>query len=95
MSAFVDTSVWFAAAAKRDAQNERAKSILRSIDQHLTTDLVLAETWQLLKAQFGSDVAEIFWDRLRDGGVRIEPIVRADLDAASEIEATFRTRAFP
>ena len=76
MSAFVDATVWFVATAKRDAQNERAKSILRSIDQHLTTDLVLAETWQLLKAQFGSDVAEIFWDRLRDGGVRIEPIVR-------------------
>jgi uncharacterized protein len=88
MSAFVDTSVWFAAAAKRDAQNERAKSILRSIDQHLTTDLVLAETWQLLKAQFGSNVAEIFWERLRDGGVRIEPIVRADPDAAAQIQAS-------
>ncbi|MGY2931893.1 putative nucleic acid-binding protein [Bradyrhizobium sp. GM0.4] len=32
MSAFVDSSVWVAAAAKRDAQNERAKSILQSID---------------------------------------------------------------
>ncbi|OSJ19526.1 hypothetical protein BST63_02220 [Bradyrhizobium canariense] len=94
MSAFVDTSVWFAAAAKRDAQNERAKSILRSIDQHLTTDLVLAETWQLLKAQFGSDVAEIFRDRLRDGGVRIEPIVRADLDAAAEIQASSPEEGF-
>jgi predicted nucleic acid-binding protein len=50
MSAFVDSSVWCAAAAKRDAQNERAKSILQSIDQHVTTDLVLLETWQLLKA---------------------------------------------
>ena len=30
MSAFVDTSVWFAAAAKRDAQNERAKSISKA-----------------------------------------------------------------
>src|SRR5947209_6561444 len=39
--ALVDTSVWFAAAAKRDARNERAKSILRSIDRHLTTGLVL------------------------------------------------------
>jgi uncharacterized protein len=94
MSAFVDTSVWFAAAAKRDAQNERAKSILRSIDQHLTTDLVLAETWQLLKAQFGSNVAEIFWERLRDGGVRIEPIVRADLDAAAEIQASSPEEGF-
>lgn len=35
MSAFVDSSVWFAAAAKRDAQSERAKSILQSIDDTL------------------------------------------------------------
>ncbi|MCK1480600.1 type II toxin-antitoxin system VapC family toxin [Bradyrhizobium sp. 197] len=55
--AFVDSSVWFAAAAKRDAQNERAKSILQSIDQYLTTDLVLVETCQLLKARFGRGVA--------------------------------------
>ncbi|MGY4368864.1 putative nucleic acid-binding protein [Bradyrhizobium sp. LB1.3] len=94
MSAFVDSSVWFAAAAKRDAQNGRAKSILQSIDQHLTTDLVLTETWQLLKAKFGKDVAESFWERLRDSGVRVEPVVRADLDAASEIEARFRDESF-
>ena len=94
MSAFVDSSVWFAAAAKRDAQNGRAKSILRSIDQHLTTDLVLAETWQLLNANFGKDVAESFWERLRDSGVRVEPVLRADLDAASEIEARFPDESF-
>jgi uncharacterized protein len=94
MSAFVDSSVWFAAAAKRDAQNGRAKSILRSIDQHLTTDLVLAETWQLLNANFGKDIAESFWERLRDSGVRVEPVLRADLDAASEIEARFADESF-
>jgi predicted nucleic acid-binding protein len=94
MSAFVDSSLWFAAAAKSDAQNGRAKSILRSIDQHLTTDLVLTETWQLLKAKFGKDVAESFWERLRDSGVRVEPVLRADLDAASEIEARFPDESF-
>ncbi|MCK1476983.1 type II toxin-antitoxin system VapC family toxin [Bradyrhizobium sp. 197] len=94
MSAFVDSSVWCAAAAKRDAQNERAKSILQSIDQHLTTDLVLVETCQLLKAQFGRGVAEIFWERLRDSGARSEPIARANLDAASEIGARFADESF-
>lgn len=94
MSAFVDSSVWFAAAAKRDARNERAKSILQSIDQYLTTDLVLVETCQLLTAQFGRGVAEVFWERLRDSGVRIEPIVRADLEAASEIGARFPDESF-
>ncbi|MDE5463654.1 PIN domain-containing protein [Bradyrhizobium sp. CSS354] len=95
MSAFVDATVWFVATAKRDAQNERAKSILWSIERHLTTDLVLVETCQLLKAQFGSDIAEIFWDRLRDSGVRIQPIVRADLEAAAETQASSPEEAFP
>jgi predicted nucleic acid-binding protein len=72
----------------------RAKSILRSIDQHLTSDLVLTEPWQLLRAKFGKDVAESFWERLRDSGVRVEPVVRADLDAASEIEARFPDESF-
>jgi predicted nucleic acid-binding protein len=94
MSAFVDSSVWFAAAAKRNAQNGRAKSILRSIDQHLTTDLVLTERWQLLKAKFEKDVAESYWERLRDSGVRLEPVLRANLDAASEIEASFPDESF-
>jgi uncharacterized protein len=93
MSAFVDSSVWFAATAKRDPQNGRAKSILRSIDQYLT-DLVLVETCQLLKARFGRGVAEVFWERLRDSGVRIEPIVRVDLEAASEIGARFPDESF-
>jgi predicted nucleic acid-binding protein len=94
MSAFVDSSVWFAAAAKRDAQNERAKSILQSIDQYLMTDLVLVETCHLLMARFGRRAGEVFWERLRDSGVRIEPVTRADLDAASEIAARFPDESF-
>jgi len=69
-------------------------SILQSIDQYLTTDLVLVETWQLIKARFGRGVSELFWERLRDSGVRIEPIVRADLDAASDIGARFPDESF-
>ncbi|WP_354116782.1 PIN domain-containing protein [Bradyrhizobium sp. LA7.1] len=68
--------------------------MLQSIDQYLTTDLVLVETCQLLRARFGRGVAEVFWERLRDSGVRIEPIVRADLDAASEIGARFPDESF-
>ena len=94
MSAFVDTTMWCDAASKRDAQHERAKPILQSIDERLTTDLLLIDTWQLLKAQFGKGVAEIFWERLGDSGVRIGPVVRADLDAASEIEARFTDESF-
>jgi predicted nucleic acid-binding protein len=88
MSAFVDSSVWFAAVAKRDAQNGRAKSILRSIDQYITTHLVLTETWQLLRAKFGKDVAESFWERLRDSGVRV------DFEKAEKSEAGGITPAY-
>lgn len=55
---------------------------------------MLTETWQLLKAKFGKDVADTFWERLRDSGVRVEPVVRADLDAASEIDARFPDESF-
>lgn len=65
---FVDTSVWFAAASARDHNNGLAKSILLSLDGWRLTDHVLAETWQLLRASFGSAVAELLWDRLRVSG---------------------------
>ena len=81
------------AAAKRDAR------WARQIDpaEHraaASTDLLLTETWQLLKAKFGKDVADTFWERLRDSGARVEPVVRADLDAASEIDARFPDESF-
>lgn len=94
MSAFVDTSVWFAAAAKGDRQNDRAKSILESIYQHLTSDMVLVETWQLLKAHFGSDIADTFWERLRSSGVQIETVTSADLEAAAQIERRYPQAGF-
>lgn len=88
MSTFVDSSVWFAAASARDRNNELAKSILLGLDGWTLTDHVLAETWQLLKARFGSEVANTFWDRLRESGAVIEPVTASDLEAASRIEAT-------
>lgn len=44
MSTFVDSTVWFAATAKRDRNNELAKSILKSTEGWALTDHVLAET---------------------------------------------------
>jgi uncharacterized protein len=87
MSTFVDTSVWFAAAVKGAPNNELAKSILLSIDLCVTTDLVLVEMWHLLKARFGSEIAEPFWQGLRESGTRIAPVTGADMDAAREIGA--------
>lgn len=84
MSTFVDSSVWFAAACKRDRNNELAKSILLSIDRCTLTDHVLVQTWQLINAQFGTAVADTFWERLRETDAVVEPVMESDLETASE-----------
>lgn len=89
MSTFVDSSVWFAAAVSRDRNSELAKSILLSLDGWRLTDHVLAETWQLLSARFGGEVADTFWGRLRESGALIEPVTASDLEVASQIPAAY------
>ena len=94
MSIFVDTSVWFAAAAKGDRSNEVAKSVLQSVPDHVTTDHVLIETWLLLNSRFGRDPAEVFWERIRSSSVHIEPVTPVDLEAAWTIGSSFPKRDF-
>ncbi|MCK1298451.1 PIN domain-containing protein [Bradyrhizobium sp. 24] len=84
MSTFVDSTVWFAAAAKRDRNNE----ILSSTEGWVLTDHVLAKTWQLLRAHFAAKVADKFWKRLRDTGVRVATLTADDLEFASQIETS-------
>jgi predicted nucleic acid-binding protein len=96
VSLFVDSSVWFSAAARRDRDNERAKGILRttpSVEQ-VTTDHVLVETWLLLNSRYRRDVADHFWQQLQQAGVRIELVTAADLRAAWAIGVTFPDQAF-
>jgi hypothetical protein len=45
---FVDTSIWYAAADSSDRSNARAKAILKSGGQLVTSDHILLETWTLL-----------------------------------------------
>ncbi len=45
MSLFVDTSAWYAAADAGDISNSRAKAILSSEENLVTSDHVLVETW--------------------------------------------------
>jgi uncharacterized protein len=94
LSVFVDSSVWFAAAVARDHDNARAKSILESTWDHVTTDHVLVETWLLLNSRYRREVAEQFWDHIRRGGVRIEPVTTADLEAAWAIGEAFPDQDF-
>jgi predicted nucleic acid-binding protein len=94
LSIFVDTSVWFAAVAKRDRDNALAKSILQSVPDHVMTDHVLAETWLLLNSRFGRDIAETFWDHIRRSTVHIETVTSVDLEVAWSIGASFPDQSF-
>lgn len=94
MSVFVDSSIWFAAAVARDHDNARAKSILHSTQDHVTTDHVLIETWLLLNSRYRRDIAEQFWDRIQRGGVSIEIVTMGDLQAAWAIGMAFPDQAF-
>ena len=55
---FVDTSIWYAAADDSDAHNTAARSLLTEHAAALvTSDLVLAELWNLVNARVGHRAA--------------------------------------
>jgi uncharacterized protein len=94
LSIFVDSTIWFAAATARDHDNARAKSILRSTWDHVTTDHVLIETWLLLNSRYRRDIAEQFWYQIQHGGVSIEIVTMGDLEVAWTIGMAFPDQAF-
>lgn len=94
MSLFVDTSVWYAAADRSDAGNTRAREILTGETRLVATDHILVECWTLLRHRINRDAAETFWDGLRSGVARIEPVGTADLHAAWAIGRSFPDQDF-
>ena len=94
MSVFIDTSVWFASVVARDRSNASAKTILRGVDRAVTSDHVLVETWTLLASRYRPDVAERFWEHLRNGLADIEIATAADLEAAWAIGSAFHDQDF-
>jgi len=94
VTVFVDTSVWFAGVVGRDRDNARAKAILQDIDQALTTDHVIVETWLLLNSRFHRRGAEQFWNGFRRGVVRVEVVTMADMQAAWIIGDYFQDQDF-
>jgi uncharacterized protein len=94
MSLFVDTSIWYAAADKSDANNSRAKAILSGGEPLITSDHVLVETWTLLRYRLGRYAAERFWDGLRHGVAQVETAGVADLEAAWAIGTSYRDQDF-
>ena len=94
MSIFVDTSVWYAAMDKGDADSKRAQEILRAREPLLTSDHVLIETWGLLRYRGRRHVGDLFWARMRTGLATVEPVTLADLEAAWQIAEAYRDQDF-
>jgi len=86
--------MWFASIVARDRSNARAKSVLRSVDDHVTTDHVLVETWLLLNSRYRRTAAEQFWDKIRRGAARVEQVTTADLETAWAIGEIFADQEF-
>jgi predicted nucleic acid-binding protein len=94
LSIFVDSSIWFASAVVKDINNARAKTLLRTTSDHVTSDHVIVETWLLLNSRYHRHAAESFWDRVRRGSVRLEQVIAADLESAWAIGEVFSDQDF-
>jgi uncharacterized protein len=91
---FVDSSAFYAGADRADRQHERAATILSAGEPLVTTDHVLVEVWLLLQRRLGTRIAERFWEGLRTGVARIEPVGVADLERAWNIGLDFGDQGF-
>ena len=94
MTAFVDTSAFYAAADRGDSSLERSKALLSGQDALVTSDHVLVETWMLLRHRLGRRAAEQFWCGLRTGVAVVEVVQRGDLEAAWSMGEAFPDRGF-
>ena len=94
MSAFVDTSAFYAAVDDDDSLSARARELLSRDETLLTSDHVLAECWLLLQRRLGARVAEEFWAGIRAGAAAVEPVTAGDLDAAWAIGERFADQGF-
>jgi uncharacterized protein len=94
VTVFVDTSVWYAAARLHDADNARAKELLKAGADFVTSTFVLNETWRLLQLRLNWQGAERFWSTIRSGVAGLEPITPADLEAAWFIGQRYADQEF-
>lgn len=78
---FVDTSAFYALADRSDRHHAAAAAIFRNelgLDQPVTSDHVVVETWHLIRARLGRPAAMRFWDALASGIVAILGITAQD-----------------
>jgi predicted nucleic acid-binding protein len=94
LSAFVDSSAFYAAADDADRSSVRARELLSSEERLFTTDHVLVESWLLLQRRLGASAAERFWAAIRAGATSVSYISAADLEAAWAIGERFPDQSF-
>jgi predicted nucleic acid-binding protein len=83
-----------AAADRGEPRNERAKAVLLDLGETpVTSDLVLAESWLLIRRRLHQAAADRFWEALR-GAARLEPISAGDLEVAWSIRQGFPDQRF-
>jgi uncharacterized protein len=68
--------------------------LLEAGDVLVTSDHVLVESWLLLARRIGQPAAERFWNGIREGVARVEPVTAADLEAAFAIGHSFPDQPF-
>ncbi|MYB45885.1 MAG: PIN domain-containing protein [Acidimicrobiia bacterium] len=92
---FVDTSIWYAAAADGDAHSQVARSLLAdNAGTLVTSDLVLAELWNLVNARVDHHTANRLVSSIAAGVARVECTTDEDLEAAVGALAGFPDQAF-
>ena len=92
---FVDTSIWYAAADDGDADCQVARSLLSEHAGSLvTSDLVLAELWNLVNARINHHTANQVVAAIAAGIARVECATDTDLEAAAAALADFGDQAF-
>jgi uncharacterized protein len=96
LSAFVDSSAWFASIVARDRHNTRAKEVLRHAARAglVTTDHVVVETWLLLYRRQHRAAAEEFWEAIRRGIAEVEFVIAVDWRSAWVIGEAFPDQDF-
>lgn len=92
---FVDISIWYAAADAGDAHRDVAQSLLAERAGDLvTSDLVLAELWNLVTARTNHANANRTVAAIAAGIARIECTTGADFEAAQTMLADYPEQSF-
>ncbi len=88
MDIFIDTSAFYSLADKKDRHYQQATALYQSNIEKArlyTSDLVMAETWLLLRGRLGRQAALQWWAATRTGIVQVVFARPIDLEAAWRI----------